>query len=392
MARAAGRRWTTRLLAGVLAAGMAFGGVATHDVFARGGPRVAERKPEPRDSRIVRRQRIARACKWLASRQNDDGSFGQESRVIIATTSMGLLALMASGSSDGRGPYGGHIRRGINYLLRLIDEKADESDWPPGYFETAGDTTSRMHGQGFATLALATALGTSTPTGRVASSNRGARQRRIRKVLKLAVDCCIEGQTPTGGYGYRPTADADHEGSVTVAIAQALRAARDVGIVVPVSVVENGLRYLRNSQKEDGSFKYSTRQDTSTYELTAAALSTFFLFGRYEDDADTRISDAIRAMRRFIDQTGPDRRWYYYGHFYGAWACWQKDGTDWHPTRSLWGWWQERVYPHLYDRQTSVGSFDPKPGRYTNYGPELSTAFAILTMAIPDEALPIFQR
>jgi len=202
----------------------------------------------------------------------------------------------------------------------------------------------------------------------------------------------VVGQTPTGGYGYRPAADADHEGSVTVAIAQALRAARDVGIVVPVSVVENGLRYLRNSQKEDGSFKYSTRQDTSTYELTAAALSTFFLFGRYEDDADTRISDAIRAMRRFIDRTGPDRRWYYYGHFYGAWACWQKDGTDWHPTRSLWGWWQERVYPHLYDRQTSVGSFDPKPGRYTNYGPELSTSFAILTMAIPDEALPIFQR
>ena len=35
--------------------------------------------------------------------------------------------------------------------------------------------------------------------------------------------------------------------------------------------------------------------------------------------------------------------------------------------------------------------FEPRPGRF-DYGPLLSTSFAVLTLAVPDETLPVFQR
>ena len=49
------------------------------------------------------------------------------------------------------------------------------------------------------------------------------------------------------------------------------------------------------------------------------------------------------------------------------------------------------MYPHLIPRQRHDGSFEADSTRY-DYGPVLSTAFAVLTLAIPDETLPIFQR
>ena len=103
------------------------------------------------------------------------------------------------------------------------------------------------------------------------------------------------------------------------------------------------------------------------------------------------ITRAIKYMRDKLERR-IDLPWYYYGHFYAAWACWQWDGHTWDPSeKNLWGWWQRKVYPHLLDRQRSDGSFEPDSTRY-DYGPVLSTAFAVLTLAIPDEVLPVFQR
>ena len=179
-----------------------------------------------------------------------------------------------------------------------------------------------MHGQGYATLALATALGTST----------GKRYLEIRGVLEKAVACIEQAQTVTGGFGYDPVPTGDHEGSVTVTVAQGLRAARDAGLVVDPNVVQHGLRYLKRSQKSDGSFKYSLYVDRSSYALTAAALSSFFLYGRYVDLPGERVIEngwtTCWTQTRVVLRT---HRWYYYGHFYAAWTCWQKDGDEWDP-------------------------------------------------------------
>ena len=308
----------------------------------------------------------------------------------MALTALSALALMAGGSSVRRGRHGAEVQRSIEFLLRLIETPASTAYVPDGFFHYQDDSDSKMHGQGYASLALATALGTSD----------ARLSRRVRDALVRAVRCMEQSQTMTGGYGYEASPNAQHEGSVTVCIAQALRAARDAGLLVNDRVVQNGLRYLYNSQvnapdrEDDGGFKYSQTVNKVTYALTAAAISSFFLFGKYADDPRRSLERGLRYMMRQLESgRSTSENWYHYGQFYAAWAMWQKDGGDW-SRASWWGRWQALVYPDLLRRQLGDGSWDDDGGlgdRF-KYGSVLSTAFAVLTLAIPDEPLPIFQR
>ncbi len=341
--------------------------------------------------RRLRRTAIERGCAFLAGRMRPDGGFGDD-KAVVALTALTVLALQAGGSTDGRGPHGEQVRRGLDFLLKLLDQPDSGQHRPEGYFHHPHDSDSKMHGQGYAGLALATALGAADQV----------RAREMRAALVKAVRCMEASQTATGGYGYDPSPDSNHEGSVTVCVAQALRAARDCGLLVSESTVTRGLGYLHRSQirkispdgtdaPDDGGFRYSESHDKHSYALTAAAISSFFLFGKYKDDANRTIERGLRYMLRQLERGEADGDWYYYGHFYGAWAFWQKDGGDWSPT-SWWGRWARRVIPELIElKQLGDGSWNDSGGRYA-YGPVLATAFAVLTLAIPDEALPIFQR
>lgn len=340
-----------------------------------------------------RRAAIRRACDWLVTKQAPSGEFSVD-RAPVAITSLAVLALMTGGSGIDRGPHGEAVRRGIDWLVRLAEKP--RKGVVDGYLWQVGDADSRMHGHGYAMLALASGL----------ASADGDAAKRIRRVLALAVRCAEESQTPTGGWGYNPTPSQDHEGSVTVTIAQGLRAAHDAGVRVNSEIVSNGLRYLRQSQKPDGSFKYSIQQDRSTYALTAAAISSFMLLGRYAtrdvDGDKTRIEDGIRFLKQSVHDVLVRPEWPFYGHFYAAWAAWQYDGDD--PadegasrgriapdSRRFFGPWHALVFRALLDQQRVEGSWHDESERF-NFPPELPTAFAALTLAIPDESLPIFQR
>jgi hypothetical protein len=55
---------------------------------------------------------------WLAAQQNADGSFGSGAyRGNIAITSLAALAMMANGSSPGRGPYGPQIDKALQFVM-----------------------------------------------------------------------------------------------------------------------------------------------------------------------------------------------------------------------------------------------------------------------------------
>ncbi len=410
------RRWAPALLAWALATSLPAGsgrGAADADEPRAG---LSER-PEERLN-TDRRRAIERGCRWLTTtKQNEGGSFG-DNKALVAATALSTLALLAEGSGYGRGPYGTNIKKAIDWLVNLVDPAKRERKNPPGYFYLGQDNSSKMHGQGYATLALACALGT------VSTEPRNRDADRIRSALKLAVACCQDAQTVTGGWGYEPVYSTDHEGSVTVTIAQALRAARDAGILVGEEHVKQGLRYLRNSQKlvgrgpaitsaeDDGSFKYSLNMENSSYALTAAAVSSFNLFGEYAgSNKDTlyRIETAIKYIKRRLASTlRDDGRFYHYGHFYAAWAAWQTDGNDpgravgetWGDdassddivrSRQFWAPWHRKMYPVLIQAQLDDGRWTPRTDLYA-FGDLVPTAFAILTLAIPDELIPIFQR
>ena len=345
--------------------------------------------PAPASSSVssldrARRDAIAKGCAFLKAAQRLGGDFGDD-KGVVAITSLSTLALMSDGSGIGRGPHGKEIEKGVEFLLRLV-----ETSEPDGYFHYRDDGASKMHGHGYATLALASALG----------SAKTETAERIRAVLRRAVACAEGSQTGTGGWGYDPNPAGEHEGSVTVTIAQPLRAARDAGILVSGDVVKRGLAYLRRSQRlgtrgreEDGSFKYSLTMDRSSYALTAAALSSFFLFGEYADpkDPQQRIPRAVGYLLREMRPADHRTDWYFYGHFYAAWAAWQLDGDGRSDPGALWATWQRTVLPDLLAEQRTDGSWFDHTDKL-EFGYVLPTAFAVLTLAIPDEQIPIFQR
>src|SRR5438132_8376208 len=172
---------------------------------------------------------------WLARTQNGDGSFGSGSyRGNIAVTSVAALAFMASGSSPGRGPYGGPIDKALGYVM--------ENTSPSGFIAVAGSAThGPMYSHGFGTLFLAEAYGmTHRP--------------EIREKLRKSVHLILDTQNNEGGWRYQPVRhDADL--SVTICQINALRAARNAGLYVPKETLDACIRYVKQSQNPDGGFR-----------------------------------------------------------------------------------------------------------------------------------------
>ena len=398
------------LRAGALAAALAA-------LLAAGAPPVGAGAPswthaEELNLNVERRAAVRRGCEWIAAQAHpdDDGRIGD--KAVVATTALSALAFMAEGTTISRGPHYVKLRRAIKFLVELAERPA-ANGFPAGFVRLDNDRNSKMHGQGYATLALASALG-SVP-------DDDDLPRRIRRALEKSVLVCEQSQTQTGGWGYEPDRSTDHEGSVTVTIAQGLRAARDAGVMVRDPVVRAGIRYLEKSQKkedgeDDGSFKYSLTVERSSYALTAAALSSFFLFGEYGSTSDRRdrIDRAIGYMKRRLSdvlRVPSDESFFYYGNFYAAWAAWQKDGDapepsprkdgrgyeDWNSlerTSQLWGPWHSRVYPRLLSLQARDGHWSEMETdrQRMDLGDLVPTTFAVLTLAMPDELIPVFQR
>ena len=98
-------------------------------------------------------QAIDRGLTFLASEQDDNGSFGSGgySRN-VAVCGLAGMAFMSAGSTPGRGPYGDHVERCIDFILANTQES--------GFINVPGTSShGPMYGHGFATLFLAEAYG-----------------------------------------------------------------------------------------------------------------------------------------------------------------------------------------------------------------------------------------
>ncbi|MFG0318609.1 MAG: hypothetical protein ACF8XB_15150 [Planctomycetota bacterium JB042] len=350
------------------------------------------------DATLERAARISnRALEYLAQQQSEDGSFAVEpgedaTRAPLAVTALVSLAFMAGGSTVGRGPYHETVRDSIEFLL------AHQVDKPPpgvepggepgfGYFTVDSDSTSKMHGHGFATLAVAQAYGTLNfdPTyGEAAASKAREDQRRMRRALVRAVRLIEESQSQAGGWNYEPY-ELDHEGSMTVLMIQALRAARNVGVDVDKGVIDRAIQYIHRTQDpNEGGFRYKLHSTKISYALTAAGVATLNATGTYDSDV---IDLGIKYMRRRDPVLNADRDPYsepfpFYGRLYAAQAYYV------HRDPTLWRIWYPRMVVMLEGSQNDVtGHFSG-----SDYGRVYGTAMSCLVLQLPFQYLPIFQK
>jgi hypothetical protein len=325
----------------------------------------------------ARRAALDRALDWLVAAQarSLDGSWSTADarfQAPDAVVALGALALLAGGSTPERGPRRQAVARAVDYLLGRVHTAADSP--VRGFIGALDHSDSRMHGHGFATLALAEAY-VSSPTTR-----RGG---RIAELLPLAVERTEVSQGAEGGWEYEPVRVASHEGSVTITLVQGLRAARNAGLAVDPAVIARAEDYVLRSQAEDGSFRYTLGSPITTVALTAAAISTLNAAGRYDDRAVRAGVDAIwRGLdRRAAGEPGSESLYPFYERFYTVQAFWQLSDQS-HFER-----WYPRELERVLEAQEPDGSW-PSP----NYGRAYGTAFNALFLAVPDALLPIFQR
>ncbi|MCH2104697.1 MAG: terpene cyclase/mutase family protein [Planctomycetes bacterium] len=325
---------------------------------------------------VAGRAALERALDWLAKEQaqQPDGSLpttGARQEAPLAVTSLAALAWMASGSTPERGPHGAPLAAAVDYLLGRV-ELSPESKIT-GYISDSRDQLSRMHGHGFATLALAEAY---------AMSPRSPRGRRIERALKLAIQRIESSQGSEGAWYYSPERSLEHEGSVTIALVQALRAARNSGLRVNPEVIKRAVDYVRRSQAEDGSFRYAIGHEETSVALTAAAISTMNATGIYSGEEVIRGYASIQReliARETVTIKNPT--FPVYERLYLAQAYWQ------HPDRALFRGWFQAEREQLIALQEPSGAWPD-----ARFGSCYATATNALVLALPDSLLPIFQR
>lgn len=324
---------------------------------------------------------VERGLDWLSRNANRDGSFGQPN-ARIAITSIAALAFMANGSTANRGPYRRDVRRAIRYLTSHVSTDPSHR----GYIYLESDQESRMHGHGYATLALAEALGTYGP-------DDPERARELKQALVRAIRLIERTQSEAGGWYYNPEDDGNHEGSITVCMLQALRAANNAGIYVKKRVVDNAVNYIkRSAERRDGAltgaYKYSLTESQTSFALTSAAVGTLYMCGIYDSEY---VRLGLLHMNRTLDEHLHAGQFYYYGLLYASQCYFQFGGDTW-----------RRAYPRIRDSllahivpkvesPENAGSFQPRSAE-RNYGNVYATAMATLTLQIPYRFLPIFQK
>jgi len=304
------------------------------------------------------RPAIEKGLKFLASRQQDDGSFAASgygrNAAVVALAGM---AWLSSGSTPDRGPYGEEVSRVTDYLLDHVAES--------GFISVEGAMShGPMYEHGFATLYLAEVYGMSPRDD-------------LREKLARAVDLIVRTQNAEGGWRYQPRRE-DADISVTICQVMALRAARNAGLRVPNETVDRCVDYVKKCQNPDGGFRYMLQGGESAFPRSAAGVVALYSAGVYE-------GPEIDRGLAYIDQNLPRGQaigsdgHFFYGHYYAVQAMWQAGGERW-----------ERWYPAirnvLIERQQPDGSWaDPVSFEY-------GTAMATIILQMPDNSVPIFQR
>lgn len=303
------------------------------------------------------RQAIRKGLSWLAASQANDGSFGGMSNYgkHVGLTALAGMAFMSDGNMPGRGTYGQNVDGCVRFVLSCSSESG---------LLAAETSHGPMYGHGFATLFLAEIYGMSNQPG-------------LDEALHKSVRLIINTQNHQGGWRYQPVRN-DADISVTICQVMALRAARNVGLHVPKSTIDAAIEYVRQSQNDDGGFRYMLNSGSSAFARSAAGVSALLYAGVYRDDAVER---GLEYLMQFLPSQSVDRNLghFLYGHYYAAQAMYLS-GSD------LWSQWYPSIRDELLEAQQPEGFWRGQAGN------EYGSAMALIILQMPNRLLPIFQK
>jgi hypothetical protein len=345
---------------------------------------------------IETEQVVQKGLAWLAAQQQPSGCWvgalghKQESDYLVfrsaadlqrvgqghmGLTALATMAFLAGGHQPDRGKYGAVVAKALAYVLDHVGSSGLITD---GY--TAEYSGTPMYSHAFATLMLAEIYGMS-------------RNHRIKEGLERAVHLIVDCQNLQGAWRYNPFSQQS-DLSVTVCQLQALRAARNIGIQVPVTTIERAVAYVRASQvprgRDEGLFYYkiygaSARSKPREYAINAAAVTALTSAGVFEPALLAPPVEFLMAQSREVMARTPEHFYFWYGNYYACQALYQADTEI---QVGCFARYYEEIRTHLVRTQGGDGRWRNTVGP----GDVLGTSVACIVLQIPMQYLPIFQR
>jgi len=341
---------------------------------ALGGSLLAQDAPTPEVDAAIKR-----AVGFLVTQQQANGSIADRGHE-NAMTSLVILALASVGHQPADPtPEGAIMKKGLGFILG--SNRQDKA----GYFGASDG--SRMYGHGIVTLMLTEMIGMGgdDPTDKA-----------IHQACQKAIDLITRSQRvkkpafAKGGWRYTPDA-ADSDLSVSVWQLMALRSAKNDGLDVPSSTIDDAIGYLVRSftspvdasgqprQAKNG-FSYEANNDSPTFTMSAAGLLAMQVCGQYD-------SPLVVGATDWLKEHPPkwNERFVLYGLYYYAQGMHQRGGETAATASKL-------VATELLQHQDANGAWQSSSGEEQNAGKVYCTSLAILSLSVKYHYLPIYQR
>ncbi|MCC6572453.1 MAG: hypothetical protein IT462_01565 [Planctomycetes bacterium] len=365
--------------------------------------------PRPTQDDEVVKTAVRRGLRHIAKIQLPDGSWSNNignklgdgyqinpdgyNRPNLGVTAICCMAFMASGNTPDRGEFKNNVAMGLKFILDRVDR---QTGWISAY-------GTRMYEHAFCTLCLAEVYGMT-------------RDEVVLDKLRSAAKFIVDSQNSSGSWRYVPN-QIDSDMSICVCQLQALRAAANVGVLVPPQTIEQAKGYVRGAYlPRSGAFTYqhgSEFDSRDTFALTAAGVVALQSAGEYDSHTwDWTDPTSGRTFRRQIDlyrcmgylqQRRPDGAYpsstssnrrsnygFWYGHYYAAQAFYQYQ----YATGGLRAWedWNKLNRSNFLRMQHDNGAWTDEIGGWDPEKNAYATAMACLILNIPAGYLPIFQN
>ncbi len=332
------------------------------------------------------RESVAKGLEWLAKQQSKDGHWESFNGMYPVTmTAISGMALLMEGSNIREGKYKDNIRHAVDWLMAHSSPNG-----MIGNPNIPGESGRYTYGHGFALMFLSCVYG---------EEEEGDRRKKLEDILTRAAKFTRDAQTNRGGWGYVSAKEGGgfDEGSTTVTQVQALRAARNAGIVVPPDAIKDAIKYLKDaSANSSGGVVYSLGGGgggEGRPALTAAAICCGFSTGDYNSEL---VKKWFKFCQSHLKTLGGARMGHdEYTNYYFAQAVYMLGEDGWEKLfpntpeadRITWKKWRKETFDNLIRSQNPDGSW---PGQHA--GPVFSTAVYLSIMQLDNAVLPIYQR
>jgi hypothetical protein len=336
------------------------------------------------------REVVNKGLEYLARVQHRDGHWeANGGQYPVTMTAMAGMAFLMEGSTIREGKYCERIRKAVDWLMERTQRNG-----LIGNPSNAAEAGRYMYGHGFSLLFLSQVYGEEEDLDR---------RKKLEGILTRAVEFTGKAQSTLGGWYYTSAADGHNadEGSVTITQMQALRAARNAGIVVPKGIIDKAIKYLQNSTTPRGGVIYSLSQGGGRAmggeraPLTAAAISCAFSAGEYNSEYGKKwLKFCLDAIP--IDRSGRDSFGHWeYTHYYYAQALYILGDQGYaklfpeskSPNQLTWSKYKDVIFDYIASRQGSDGGWSSG-----HIGPVYTTSCYLAILQLDNGTLPIYQR